>query len=129
TYVRLFCMRRGRVRTLAVRQICREQIWARERSDGGQSPRRRTRRVHPFFYLIGLPSFTQISLIVRNLPLISYRNQGRRNNKVSGSRITGNRNIPNRSNTQQGFNIGVVRHRFEGVPKENKDIHFALGYF
>ena len=47
--------------------------------------------------------------------------------EIGGSAVGGNRNIPHGRNTQQRFDVWIVRHGIEWVPEEEQHINFAFG--
>src|SRR5262249_21224654 len=57
-----------------------------------------------------------IALIVRRQPLIFTGHERRRDHKIGGCPIAGDRDIPDDGDSQQGFHIGIMGLRFQWIP-------------
>jgi tRNA(Ile)-lysidine synthase TilS/MesJ len=50
----------------------------------------------------------------------------RRHDEISRCPVASNRNVPDNCNTQEGFDVWVVRLRLKWIPEEQQHIDFAL---
>src|SRR5450631_908864 len=60
-------------------------------------------------------------------PLIRPGEQRRGNDQVGAGQVAGHPDVPHGSDTQQRFNVWVVRLRLQRVPKEDEQIDLTFG--
>ena len=63
-----------------------------------------------------------IALVVGEAALVRRRHERRRNHEVGRGPVAGNRNVPDDSDPEQGFDVGIVRLRLKWIPEEDDEV-------
>lgn len=66
-------------------------------------------------------------LHLRRLRHVINLHQRRSNDKIGRRYIAGNDDVPGHGQSNESFHVAVVRLRFQRVPKEDDQVHLALG--